>query len=150
MIKDCDEKVLKNFDPQKDYLWLYNSTKGKSRGILLGVRIEFYDVGSFQQGEFMIQANLWDKVNKVKWNLLVVYGAAHDDQKNNFLTELSTFCSRNHDPIIIGGDFNIIRYSYERNKLHGTHRFSGLFNSLINFYELREIVMTGWFIHLVQ
>jgi hypothetical protein len=24
MIKDCDDKIIRNFDPQKDYLWLAN------------------------------------------------------------------------------------------------------------------------------
>ena len=91
----------------------------------------------------MLQLNLWDKINKIKWNLLVVYGAAHDDFKMQFLSELSSFCSKSSEPLVIEGDFNIIRYSFERNKAGGAQRFSGLFNTLINFHELREIVMTG-------
>lgn len=35
----------------------------------------------------MLLANLWDKQKCVKWNLLVVYGAAHEENKNAFLTE---------------------------------------------------------------
>jgi hypothetical protein len=66
MIQDCDEKLLRKFDPNQDYLWLYNSAHGKSGGILCGVKNELYDVGSFQQGEFMLQMNLWDKMKKVK------------------------------------------------------------------------------------
>lgn len=109
----------------------------------MGPRLEFYDVGSFQQGDFMILMNLWVKINKVKWNLLVVYGAAQEEHKTPFLTELSAFCARNNEPIVIGGDFNIIRYAHERNRPGGVHRFSGLFNSLINFHELSKIVMSG-------
>jgi exonuclease III len=90
----------------------------------------------------MIQVNLWDKINRIKWNLLVVYGAAHE-QKLKFLSELSSFCSKNSDPILIGGDFNILRYAHERNKPNGIQRFSDLFNTLISFHELREIIMTG-------
>lgn len=40
-----------------------NPAKGKSGGILVGVKIELYDVGAFYQGEFMLQMNLWDKLN---------------------------------------------------------------------------------------
>lgn len=119
MILDCDEKLLRKFDSEQNYLWLYNSAKGKSGGILCGVKRDLYDVGSFQKGEFMLQMNLWDKINRVKWNLLVVYGSAHDDRKMDFLSELSSFCSKNKEPILIGGDFNIIRYSSERNKPGG-------------------------------
>ena len=75
MIRDCDDRILKKFDCHQDYLWLNNHVKDRYRGILVGVRTEFYDVGAFHQGEFMFQLDLWDKINKSKWNLLVVYGA---------------------------------------------------------------------------
>lgn len=91
----------------------------------------------------MIQMNLWDKVTKLKWNLLVVYGAAHDEYKMSFLAELSHFCANNNEPMIIGGDFNIIRYLKEKNTMDGVHRHIALFNSLIHFYELRELAMNG-------
>lgn len=143
MINDCDDKIFKKFDPQQNYLWLCNPSKRRSGGILVGAKIELYDVGSFQQGKYMLQLNLWDKVNKVKWNLLVVYGAAQEEHKLEFLSELSAFCSKNKDPILIGGDFNILRYSYERNRYNGAPRHSDLFNTLINFHELRELIMNG-------
>lgn len=66
MIEFCDEKISRKFDHQKDHLWLSNPSKGKSGGILVGIRLELYDVGSFTQGEFMIQVNLWDKSIKKK------------------------------------------------------------------------------------
>lgn len=70
----------------------------------------------------------------------MVYGAAQDENKLKFL---SAFCSRNNAPTIIGGDFNIIRYSNERNRGVGIPKFSDIFNSLISFYELRELNMIG-------
>lgn len=91
----------------------------------------------------MIQMNLWDKTNKVKWNLLVVYGAAQEEHKIEFLSELSRFCDANSDPILIGGDFNIIRYAKEKSTNNGVHRHTGIFNSIINFFELRELIMNG-------
>lgn len=143
MTKFCDEKITRKFDSQKDYLWLCNPSKGKSGGILVGIRLEFYDVGAFSQGEYMMLVNLWDKINKVKWNIIVVYGTAHEENKVQFLAELSNFCSKSNEPTLIGGDFNIIRFSIERNIFNGISRHSVMFNTLINFHELREIVMTG-------
>lgn len=64
-----------------------------------------------------------------------MYGAAQEEHKLEFLAELSAFCSRNSEPILIGGDFNIIRYAKERNKPGGVQRYSDTFNSLIHFYE---------------
>lgn len=37
--------------------------------------------------------------------------------------------------MIVGGDFNIIRYINEKNTLHGVHRHTPL--------ELKELVMSG-------
>jgi exonuclease III len=108
---ECGDNLLRRFDANQDYLWLWNPSKGKSGGILVGVRREFYDVGSFRQGNYMLQLNLWDKTNRLKWNLLIVYGAAQEENKLSFLAELSSFCSTNVDPLLIGGDFNIIRYA---------------------------------------
>jgi hypothetical protein len=143
MVECCEDSLLKKFDYNQDYLWMWNPSRGKSGGILVGIRNEWYDVESFKQGEFMLQMNLWDKLNKVKWNLLVVYGAAQDENKTDFLAELSSFCSTNTEPILIGGDFNIIRFAKEKNTMEGVHRHTPLFNSLIQFYELKEIVMCG-------
>ena len=44
---------------------------------------------------------------------------------------------------LIGGDFNIIRYASEKNRNGGVHRHTNLLNSLINFYGLRELNMSG-------
>jgi len=143
MVEWCDDSLLRKFDVNQDYLWKCNPSRGKSGGILVGIKVELYDVGFFRQGEYMLQMNLWDKTNKVKWNLLVVYGAAQEENKNAFLAELSSFCSTNNEPILIGGDFNIIRFAKERNTMTGVLRHTPLFNSLIQFYELKELVMCG-------
>ena len=45
--------------------------------------------------------------------------------------------------MIVGGDFNIIRYIKEKNSLDGVHRHTPLFNDLIRFYELTELIMAG-------
>lgn len=49
MIANCEDNLLKRFDPNQDFLWMWNPSKGKSGGILVGVRIEFYHVGSFKK-----------------------------------------------------------------------------------------------------
>jgi hypothetical protein len=77
------------------------SFQGYIWGVLVGINLAKYDVGSFKQGDFMIQMNLWDKVNKVKWNLLVVYGAAQEEHKFEFLSKLARFYDANSDPILI-------------------------------------------------
>ena len=97
-----------------DYLWKWIPSRGKSRGILVGINTDHLEVGTFSEGEFMLQMNLWDKNLKTKWNLITVYGAAQEEKKDSFLCELAFFCRRNKEPVIIGGDFNIIRFPSEK------------------------------------
>jgi endonuclease/exonuclease/phosphatase family metal-dependent hydrolase len=72
-----------------------------------------------------------------------VYGPAHDDKREQFLSELSGICAKDDVPTLLGGDFNILRYSSEKNKLFSGNRYCDLFNWIINSYELREIEMSG-------
>lgn len=46
----------------------------------------------------------------------MVYGAAHEESKEEFLLELAAMCSSMNIPYIIGGDFNILRHPGEKNK----------------------------------
>lgn len=108
-----------------------------------GINIELLDVGSFCEGKYMLQMHLWDKKLKKKWNFINVYGAAQEENKNDFLEELAKFCAKNNDPLIIGGDFNLIRFISEKNKNTGLPSHSGVFNSIIASYELIDLQLSG-------
>lgn len=64
-------------------------------------------------------------------------------QNKNKIPEMPRIPFKCYEPLLIGGDFNIIRYANEKNTRDGVHRHTDLFNSVIHFYELREIIMTG-------
>jgi hypothetical protein len=57
--------------------------------------------------------------------------------------ELSNICAKNDLPMIVGGDFNILRDSSEKNKTFYANRYSDMFNWIINSYGLREITLNG-------
>jgi len=80
---------------------------------------------------------------KQKWDFINVYGAAHEENKLEFLTELARVCSGITIPYMLGSDFNIIRYASEKNKDSGVHRHAGLFNSIISTLDLLDIHMIG-------
>ena len=116
MQAEIADSIIRQIDISHSYLWKWIPSQGKSGGILSGINLEYYDVGSFKEGKHILQLNLWDKIHKVKWNFLNVYGAPHDENKGDFLTELASFCSSSLEPFIIGGDFNLIRFSTEKIK----------------------------------
>jgi exonuclease III len=49
------------------------------------------------------------KENGFIWNFINVYGATQEEHKHKFLSELSFLCSRCRHPMLVGGDFNILR-----------------------------------------
>jgi hypothetical protein len=80
-MRDLDHPVLvgaKNIDRIP--------TKGRSGGVLTGINSDRFDVRGKEQGVFALQHYLWDKKLERKWNLINVYGATWDEDKENFLT----------------------------------------------------------------
>ena len=89
------------------------------------------------------KATLFDKKIQKEIVVVVVYGAAQDDGKHDFLVSLANICSSLSIPSIIGGDFNIIRYAHEKNKKGGITKFSDILNSIIHSSALREIFFSA-------
>lgn len=56
---------------------------------------------------------------------------------------MANFCSHVSVPYIVGGDFNILRHSGEKNKKMVTSQYVDRFNSVINTMCLREIHIEG-------
>jgi hypothetical protein len=73
-------------------------------------------VGSFIGGKYSLQLNLWDKQRREKWNFLNIYGAAQEENKDEFLAELTNRLNKNKEIVLVRGDFSIIRFSNEINK----------------------------------
>jgi exonuclease III len=64
---------------------------------------------------------------------------AQIENKDRFLSEFSSICSKCKGPTIFGGDFNIIRTNEEKNKPGILSKWSILFNSIIKMYGLIEL-----------
>ena len=75
--------------------------------------------------------------------MVSVYGAAQDASKPAFLRELVNLAKDNPYPIIIGGDFNLLRYPVEKSKGRFDNHWPFLFNAVIDSLDLREISMVG-------
>jgi len=62
--QDIGDHILRQIDPHQSYLWKWIPSCGRSGGILSGINLEFFDVGFFKEGKFILQMHLWDKQNK--------------------------------------------------------------------------------------
>ena len=74
---------------------------------------------------------------------MAVYGPTQDDFKSAFLAELVRACQQNPLPTLIGGDFNILRSSKDKNNDRYVDRWPFLFNAVIDSFDLREIDLMG-------
>jgi hypothetical protein len=77
------------------------------------------------------------------WIFIAVYGPAQEEGKYSFLQELTHACNTETSPILIGGDFNIIRNRREKNNDRYEDRWPFLFNAVINSLNLRELELSG-------
>ncbi|KAJ1275216.1 hypothetical protein BS78_05G119400, partial [Paspalum vaginatum] len=113
--QDMSKMNLARLSGGADFVWHCLPLRGRSGGILPGVRANFLDVSLIVEGEFYVKFHLCNRIDKFKWKLMAVYGPAQDEFKSAFLTELVWACQHNPLPTLIGGDFNILRNSKEKN-----------------------------------
>lgn len=90
--------------------WEWVPTVGRSGGILLGVNKEMYEVISFSRGEFFLGAEVMQRNNNFKWDLIVVYGPADHARSYDFLRDFFSKISNSPIPVVAGGggDFNLL------------------------------------------
>jgi hypothetical protein len=85
-------------------------------GILLGVRAYTMEVIAHLGGDYHIKLHVRNRADNFVWSLVAVYGAAQDEYKADFLRELVNLAKDNPYPILIGGDFNLLRFRHEKSK----------------------------------
>jgi hypothetical protein len=90
-------------------------SNGRSGGILYGIKKEKFDIIKITKMDFSLSAEVHDKASGMDLRFVVVYGPAQDDRKNDFLTELAGICANTKIPTLIGGDFNILKSSSDKN-----------------------------------
>jgi hypothetical protein len=130
--KFFNDAALRDLCGGRNFLWHCKEPRGRSGGILLGIDLDIFDIGAIDEGDFYVKFHLCNKVNDFKWALVAVYGPAQSNLKEQFLTEMIHMCSHEQLPILIGGDFNILRSPSEKNKDNFEHRWPFLFNRVID------------------
>jgi len=102
-----------------------------------------FSIGAVVVGDFHIKIQLKNKEDGFEWVLIATYGAAQEDLKEAYLTELVQFCSLEVKPLLIRGDFNIIRKPSEKNNDRYNAKWPFLFNACIESLDLRELAFSG-------
>jgi hypothetical protein len=79
--------------------------------MLLGIDLQFYDIGAIDEGDFYIKFHLCNKVDNYKWALAFVYETS---AKKGFFAKLVNTYSHENLLLLIGSDYNILRHLSEK------------------------------------
>jgi hypothetical protein len=94
-------------------------------------------------GDYHIKLHIRNRADNFIWSLVAVYGATQEEYKADFLRELVNLAKDNPYPILIGGDFNLLRFRHEKSKHRFDDHWPFLFNPVIDSLDLREVAMIG-------
>ena len=108
---------------------------------MVGINVQMLRVTGVNNGERCVKIDLTSKSDGFEWSLVAVYGAAQDEFKHVFLAELVRICEQGTKPLLIGGDFNILRWKEEKSNDNFNSHWPFLFNAIIESLELKEIVV---------
>ena len=134
-------QCLENFCAAADFVWHWRCPQGISGGMLMGINQGCFEIENIEDGDYHIKFLIKNKVDGFRWALLSVYGAAQEEHKEHFLSELVRACTSCGDlPFLVGGDFNIIRNPLEKkNNSRYNNKWPLLFNAIIETLNLREL-----------
>ncbi|PNT73314.1 hypothetical protein BRADI_2g56875v3 [Brachypodium distachyon] len=111
--------------------------------MLIVVREDLFEGVTASQGFFFVSMVIKNKLSGVQWEIMNVYGPVLHDWKAALLAEITDHVSLAQGPVLMGGDFNLIRFGDEKSKgvLHKTAMVQ--FNEAIGSMQLRELYRTG-------
>jgi hypothetical protein len=83
--RDFSQRLLDRLSGGVDFEWTSKPPRGRSGGILLGERSDTMEVIAQSGGDYHIKLHLRNRADNFIWSLVVVYGAAQDEFKADFL-----------------------------------------------------------------
>ncbi|KAE8809575.1 hypothetical protein D1007_13868 [Hordeum vulgare] len=121
------------------FAWQWLPATGHSGGILLGVREDTFSMEDMDRGEFFMSMAVTDRRVHLSWEVIIVYGPADQGRWADFLAELKNKVERCTTPVVVAGDFNLIRWASDISSLNVDRPRMRLFNDCIADLALREI-----------
>jgi exonuclease III len=111
--------------------------------MILGVNSASLEVEDSVYENFFIGVLVRNRMTNHRFWVINVYGPAQHHLSADFIQELATFGSCLVLPVLMGGDFNLIRNNKDMNQGVGDQQLMDLFNGFIGDFQLREIFCSG-------
>jgi exonuclease III len=141
--QDFDDWELKEMAGNQDFSWRWSPVRGHLGGMILGIRNDDFEIEQVELGTYFLATQIRNRNTNFRSWVVNVYGPAQHENSGGFLQELSDFCGKENLPILLGGDFNLIRCDKERNTGQGDQKLMTSFNDFIGKFHLRELFILG-------
>jgi exonuclease III len=119
--------------------WIWTEAQGHSGGTLTGVRTDDITVLNKDKEEFYSSILVSSRQDKFKWEIVNVYGPVQLERKKDFLNELTIKISNMREPFVMGGDFNMIRFPWEKSSDNVNHVWMDAFNEFTRDNGVKEM-----------
>jgi exonuclease III len=123
--------------------WVWTAAKGHSGGTLIGVRTDDIIVLTKDKGEYFTSMKVTGKQENFTWEVINVYGPVQIERKTAFLEELTNKISSTEDPFLTRGDFNMIRFPWEKSSDNTSNTWMDNFNNFIRDNGVKEMNRKG-------
>jgi len=127
----------------QDMPWEWIRPEGRSGGLLIGADKDCLEITEYKVGRFIQCLSVKSKEDWFSWGIINVYGPVQVDLKPEFLRELMEMILSLEVPVIVGGDFNLVRDSSEKSTGNVNSSLVSLFNYFVNDTSLREMHRHG-------
>jgi len=119
--------------------WTYLPATGLAGGILVGANSDIFKLTVCEILKFSVSVMLSDLKTGFSWKLVIVYGSPYEEGKQAFLDELHRVMVKWRGPTLIGGDFNLVRFSSDKSNGVINHKWADAFNEWVNKWALIEV-----------
>jgi hypothetical protein len=108
-------------------------------GTLTGVKLINAIFVEKDSGVFFSSLVVISKADNFKWEIINVYGPVQTERKLEFIQELTQKISNVQWSFLLGGDFNLIRYAWEKSSGNANQLWMDTFNNIISDNGLVEL-----------
>ena len=133
-------------DPLERFEWQHIPAVGHSGGLLLGLNRTLYEIIDWDVGSFFISAHFRVRASRRELVVIQVYGLADHSRSAEFLGELQAKVNSVTEaalPVLVGGDFNLIRSGADKSNSNINWPRVAMFNDAIASMALREVARTS-------
>ena len=123
------DSFLKSLVGNIIFCWNMIPSTGSAGGILMGVDLDLFDVLAWEFRQSSIACQVKFKPKDLTLTFVSVYGSPYEEGKEEFISELHSILMNTSGPLLIGGDFNLVRYQVEKSNGNDNQKWWDKFNS---------------------